>query len=456
MADEDISWKGEPTKIVINFSDTLKYEVYSSTEVTCNKFIKKVEYRNTEGNTESNIMGATRASSADIYIYDPDDSLSPTNTKSPYYGLMYNGIEIKIYKAFDGTTWENYGTYYATGWYGGFSDGGYNEVRISGCMRVECLGTREIPKLKVYTGLKIIDLIDKVFTGLGLTKSVDWDVKDINNLQNLDMLYGVSTGDKVIDFLNNVCQLMLARVITDRDNKIWFVPALKTYGTSWTIPGDITGPIDNNTTDSVNYYKLRVQWMKKGSIVKGTVLSDSAYNFDCGNGTINDINFSSKVLSVYSLKVEHEYDDVSDKFSKLHFNSWQDSMQLDYTLNGNPISDAYISVDGQIVNTSDKYAETTLSTGSPINGSTLTFDTKMIFNDDIIPNQIAANLKTYVEALSKNKHFTLDMSDRIFLGDEVTLVTGISTYDGVEKVVEVNITEGDGEHSIELTTIKAV
>ena len=257
MADE-LRWVGEPTKIVIKFSDTLTYEVYSNPQVTCNKFIKRVEYRNTEGNTESNILGATRANTAEIYIYDPEDSLSPTNTKSPYYGLMYTGVEINIYKAFDGTTWENFGTYYATNWSGSFSDGGYNEIYIAGCMRVECLGTREIPKMKVYTGLKIIDLIDKVFTGLGLTKGTDWDVMDIDNIQNLDMLYGISTGDKVIDFLNNVCQLMLARVITDRNNKIWFVPALKTYGASWTIPGNVAGPISNKTTSSVNYYKLGV------------------------------------------------------------------------------------------------------------------------------------------------------------------------------------------------------
>ena len=138
---------------------------------------------------------------------------------------MVNGVEVEIFISYDGLTWSPYGKWYVTSWRGVFSDGWHGTVEINAEDRLNAIGNLDLPNLPAYANVQAGDLIANVFNGVG----IGTNEYTIDPVLNTELMYGVAQGGKVRDFLNNICQLLFARIIIDREGIIRFVPALSYY-----------------------------------------------------------------------------------------------------------------------------------------------------------------------------------------------------------------------------------
>lgn len=459
MADiENKIWNGEILKAVIKFdpSSSLEYTVYTSlntgtaTDIKGN-FIKDIEFSLSEGNDRVNPLGVAISNTISIEIFDSNDNLSPTNINSPYYGKIVNGIEIDLYITYDGASYEPYGIYYTTSWSGEYSEGYHGLAYISAEDKLNTIGNYDMPELEVYSNIEVSELIKNVFNGIG----IDDDKYSIDTSLNMNMLYGTSAGLKVRDFLNNICQIMFARVIIDREGIIRFVPAISIYDNSNTIEisTDYTGSFKNKYNNNINYNKVKVKYLDKSSTVRDKIFSDSSHSLTSGNNTITDITFNKKVLSIEQVKVIYDTTDNRGKVDSVHYRGYQNGIQLDIVVSEGNISECLLEGVGIVVGSNDKIIEADINNSSIIGGTTFEFDTQQILTK-VDATNIVNNLQNYISMISKNIIMSgTVLTPKLYVGDKVIVSDTGTIYDGTYKIVNMTIKMGEN-YSLDATLIK--
>lgn len=450
---DTILWNGEPLKLVINFGSGILYTVYSdkSYNTENSNFIRKVTFNLSEGNNKVNPLGIAVSNNISVEIYDEDDALSPANTSSIYYGKTVNGVEMNFFISYDGTTWEPYGTYYATSWSGNFEEGWHGLVYISADDKLNTIGNMDLPELPAYADVEAGDLIANVLNGIGISTSE----YTIDPSINKSMLFGIVAGTKVRDFLNNICQLLLARVIIDRQNIIRFVPALNVYqqGNMITLTSEYTGKLYNKNNSNIDYNKVTVKYLEGGSISRGILFNDSSHALSIGNNTITNITFNHRALSIEQVKVLYDHNKYDGTIDSLSYRGYQNGIQLNIAVSDSNILETSIIGEGLIISTTDRYITVDIDNSTIVGGRTYDFDTKQMMNssDALV---LANDLKNYINIISRNIIMNdTALTPKLYIGDKVVIQNTNTLYDGQYKIVGMNIEFSDN-YSLDLTMIR--
>lgn len=450
---DTIYWKGEPLKLVIKFDKNTQYTVYSdkSYNSDSNNFIKEVTFNLSEGNSNVNPLGVAVSNSISMRIYDENDYLSPANKKSPYYGKVVNGVEMDLFISYDGTNWTPYGTYYATSWSGGFEDGWHGLVSVSADDKLNTLGNMDLPELPAYANVEAGDLIANVMNGIGVKTSE----YTIDPSINKSLMFGIVAGNKVRDFLNNICQLLLARVVIDRQNIIRFVPALSVYNNSneITIGSEYTGTLVNRNNNNIDYNKVSVKYLEGGSISRGSLFRDSSHTLNNGGNIITDITFNHRALSIEQIKVLFDKNKYDSSIDSISYRGYQNGIQLNINVTGDDILECDLIGEGLLISTTDRYITLDIDNSTIVGGRTYEFDTKQMMTASVA-SDVATDLKSYISIISRNVIMSGSaLTPKLYIGDKVVINNTDTLYDGTYKVVGMSIVFGEN-YSMDITMIR--
>lgn len=443
-------WNGEPLKAVIKFGGGQTYTVFTSLDAgNSDNFIKQVDLNLGEGNSKVNPLGIATSNSINLQIYDKDDNLSPLNKKSPYYEKLVNGVEIDLFISYDGANYVPYGVYFTTAWSGGFSEGWHGLVNISAEDKLNTLGNYQLPDIPAYSNVQAGDLIANVMHGLGLTDTE----YTIDPSINQTLLYGVAQGGKVRDFFNNICQLLFARVIIDRSGIVRFVPALKIYNTAneLDIGPEYTGSFSNKNNNNINFNKVSVKYLEPGEIYRDVLFEDNSHILNDGTNLITDISFKHKALSVEQVYVLHDHSDAT--ITSFGYRAYQNGIQLNINVKDGPINECSIVGEGMVVSTTDRSVTVDVDNATVVGGSTFEFDTKQMMTRSTA-SSIANNLKKYLSVISKNVILNgTALTPRLYVGDKIVIDGTDTLYDGVYKVINLDISIGE-DYNLNATLIR--
>ena len=451
---EDKIWHGEPIKAVIKFDDKTEYTVYTDFEhSTSENFIKEIKFSLSEGNSSVNPLGIAVSNSINMQIFDKDDNLSPVNKNSIYYGKVVNGVEIDLFISYDGSSFEPYGIYFATSWDGQFSEGYHGLVNVSADDRLNTLGNYDMPELPAYSNVEAGDLIANVMSGLGLGT----DEYTIDPSINQSLMYGIAQGGKVREFLNNICQLLFARVVIDRAGVVRFVPALSIYNNAneMEIGSDYTGTFQNKNNSNINYNKISVKYLEAGETSRETLFTDNSHVLNDGENVITDINFKFRALSVESVSVLFNGASTEDGpvIDSLTYRGYQNGIQLNIDVSNGPINECRLTGTGVAVSTTDRKVTVDVDNATVIGGSTFEFDTKQMMSKSKA-QEIANNLKNYLSIINRNVIMSgTAITPRLNIGDKLTLSNTGTMYDGQYKVTGMNISIGE-DYTLDATLIR--
>lgn len=446
------TWKGENIKAVIKLSDKVEYIVYTNKENNnSNNFIKELKFENSEGNNSVNPLGVAVSNSITLQVYDEDDALSPMNTSSKYYGLTVNGVEIDLFIEYEEGVWSPYGIYFTTYWGGSYSDGGHGLVNISADDKLNTLGALDLPDVPAFAGVEAGNLIAYVMYGLGLSDSQF----KIDPSINTTLEYGIVQGTKVRDFLNNICQILMARVIVDREGVIKFVPALGVYvdGNSLEITSEESGALVNKNNNNINYSKVRVKYLEAGETSFETLFSDSSHVLNEGLNVITDINVRFRALSYDNVNVLFNSTEQGANINSISWRGYQNGIQLNVNVTGGAISECRITGEGTAVSTVDRYIEKSIENSTSFGGTTFLFDTQQMMSKSKA-EALGEQLKIYIKTVQRNVIMSgCALTPKLNIGDKLIIKDTGTLYDGTYKVVGQSLTFGE-DYNMDLTLIR--
>lgn len=451
---EKIQWNGEPIKAVIKFDNDNKYVVYSDLDYADSEnFIKEISFNLNEGNNNVNPLGVNTSNSISMQIYDACDNLSPANKNSKYYGKVVNGVEIDLFISYDGINWEPYGVYYATSWSGSYSDGSHNLVSVGADDKLNTIGNYDLPDLPAYGNIQAGNLLCNIMNALGINSSE----YSIDPAINKEIPWGLTPGNKVRDAFNNICQLLFARVIIDRDGIIRFVPALGVYTTGNEIIIDgssgYTGSLSNKNNNNINYNKISLKYLEAGDITRKVIFSDNSHSLAEGNNIITDINFQHRALSIEQVKVLYNINESNAAIDYLGYKGYQNGIQIECNVTGGSINECQIIGEGLAVSTTDRYVNVDIKNATVIGGCTFEFDTKQMMSKTYAQN-LAEALKSYLSVISRNIIMeNTVLTPKLYIGDKMVIKDTGTMYDGEYKVIGLNISMGEN-YNLDVTLIR--
>lgn len=408
------------------------------------KLLISSEFSLSEGNTGVNPVGTLASNSASLMIYDTEDSLSPGNTSSPYYGEMVNGVRVLLEVRSTGD-WEPYGTWYTTGWSGAYYDGGAYAVRVSLEDRLNTLGQLPLPKITAYKDIQVGQLITNVLKAVGVPETELY----IDPALNQTISYGIAQGDKVRDFINSICQMVFARVFVNRDNVICFYPALSTLatGNTWTLTHNELGSLYNKNEAAINYSSVKLSYYEPDAVVK-EVLFDGVYDLKSGANTLTDITPNGKVISVEQVDVTSKTTTVQG----LQITAFQDYISLNVTVT-EAEEDVSISGLGYVVGSKQSFVIANIPNAAITGAGVLPFDTQQILTTTQA-NALAQQVASFVQAVSRSFGVSgTPLTPFIYTGDKVVIADTGTHYDGTYKVTEATIRFAEG-YGVDISFIR--
>ena len=444
-----VTWNGEPIKVNIYFESDDVYTVSTvSNGLEADSFIKKISFAMSEGNNKVNPLGIATSNRISLQIYDKDDNLSPMNKSSIYYGKILNGIKIEVFISYDGEEYVPYGIYYATSWSGNFGEGWHGLVSISAEDKINTIGNLEINDIQDYSDLTALGAIKNVMKALDISE----DDYYIDPAIDTNITYGIIQGGKARNFLNNVCQLLLARVIVDRNGIIKFVPALDVYNTFNEIElgsGDL-GSLSNKNNTNINYNKVSIKYLDAGSVSDELLFNDGNHALTTGMNVINDIRLRFRALSIEQVWVVYSGDAVIED---IEYVGYQSGIQLRINVSGGNIDECVIKGRGIVVSTEDKSVTIPVFLENVLGGMTFEFDTKQMM-DSARAYIIGAAIANYLNVVNKNVEVSgTAITPKLDLGDKVIIKDTDTMYDGTYKVTAMNIEFGEN-YSLSATLIR--
>ena len=436
-------WNGEYLKCIIKFGDGTEYVTYNNNNLSNSNFIYKASFSLKDGNNSVNPLGINESSVLYLQVYDKNDYLSPLNTDSPYYGQMHHGVEIDMFISYDGSTWDDYGVWYVTNWSGSFNTGGHGIANITCEDRLNILGNMDIPKLPAYADVYSGSLIRSVLTSCGVANE---DII-IDASCNVWMYYGVYNGKKVRDFLNNVCQVIEARIIVDRHNKIRVIPslALKENYNEIDLNGSELGGLQNKVTRASEYNRIDIKYLN--IIDKDRKeLFRKKISFNSGFNRSDEIRFYSRALSVENIGFEGA---GSENIGNIDFTAYQNGIVIDATCSS-AVTDVTVFGYGIVADTKEEIISGDVrNTG----GKTFTFNTNQMMSKDNA-SSLLSSIINYINNI-KNQiavNGTI-LTPKLDIGDLVVIDNTNSVYDGRYRVSNIDI-NFSSDYNVDCTLVR--
>lgn len=440
-------------KAVFKFSEVLTgkedYTVMYSPNAESVKFITRIQMNKSDGNTNVNLLGVAIGDTACLEILDVNSKLDPDNSDSPYYNCLVDGIPVDMFID-DGNGWEDFGKWYTTSFDAEFSDGGYIPVSVGLQDKLNIYGNTEIDFKSdaasglIFAGIDAKTLIENVCKAIGISAS---DVDVDSEFSSIDTygVFGVASGTLFRDFLNKICQSLMARANIDKHGVLhvtkWNTVNSGTSNT-WSIDGYLS-PISGLSSslqsaamyESVvaRYYNVAdcdiVQLASK--VVK--VTGDSSKD-------IFSLEFGNTTMSIENVLVTNNNRTSSAKINNVSWSGWNSGINV-YIDASEAIEDVSIKVFGL---SATKEAEET--DGVSIEGTVRTMSSKVFYFDTnkIMTSEkataLASAIATYMSSMKYKKRLADNVyNPKIEVGDTVVLTNCTASYNGTYKVTDVNI-----------------
>lgn len=398
-------WDDEPVKIIMYFDNGLTYE--TQTHSLGNNSIISFRKKESEQLNYSNIFGSISSNEIYMTLFDVLDRLNSENKNSPYFNYMRHGVEIKAYISYDdGTSWDDYGTYYVSSWSGVFSDGFQDVVKISAVDEMQYILNNDIPKLSSYSGIKAGDLIKKVLVGCG----VDASRIKISDSLNTSLLFGVAEDSKVGYFLNEICQALCAIININDKNEIIIEPALVGYNNQYDIDDAYIETVENLNNNKNIYTRVKCSYDKTKGKRNGSILYDTV-ELEAGKTDFNNLRFFNKALTVSEIRLETEAD-IYD----LRFTAYQNGIDLDVL--SEKAEDVDIVLSGKYLTTTEKYAISEIRYSDQKNNRTVSYDMYNKYIQTEAEAQVVSDtMARYIELNDRKIYMKTILSPRISIGD---------------------------------------
>lgn len=441
--------KCEVIKVNILFDNGQSYEV--SSDENEDKAIMEFSNSDSEAMLSGNPIGVISSNSINLKIYDSQGRLNINNKNSPFFGYMRNGVEIKVSISSDGVVFSDYGKYYVSDWQNSISDITGREAEIYALDRLQYVGNEEIPKLPIYSGVSVGTLVGQVLQGVGLTESE----YSIDTSLDTNMLFGVTIGNKVRDFLNQVAQALLARVTVGKDNVIKITSALSTSDKTWTLSdSDIYNVTFKHNTSNI-YNKVRVNYSNPGDGSYDHILQLTGITLETGVNTFQNLGFSNKAIDIQQVYFETPSgsDDEAMELDDISWTAYQGGIDVSVTNNsGSQLTECSLVILGRSIGniTSNEISEIT-GTDTKI-ANILDIQNEIIQNKDTA-SKTASNLSKYLSATNKIITIDCSLTPMAECGDKLILECGTSELSGTYKIIEANTTFGLGVYSRQVSLV---
>lgn len=427
---------GTYTAISDNFSES---HVLSGLDVTESSAI-----------TSGNPTGILEPNYCNLRIIDFTNSLLSTNTSSPYYGYMRNGVKVNLYVSYDGGEFEPFGVYYTDDWSSEKSNGGYSEVSLSCVDNLEYIGNKELPALPAYSGVNVVDMIKNILTGIGLSE----DEFHIDESLSLTMIYAVTKSTTVREALNSISQALLARIYTDRSGVIQIVPALPTKEIKYKLNDLYIESFNVKHNKISQYNKVKLLYNKVDNRPADTILELNNVLLSPGLNEFKNLQINSNILSIDGVFVSAEADEVSnlDKIEFINYTAYQGG--IDIFIFSNKTEDFYANLEviGRITGITDAYVESEIKGTDVKVANTLTLENPVIQDVNVAQNYVN-NVALYLQSMEQEVVFSGSLSSCLGVQDYIQIESDDKTVAGTYLITQINMVEGEA-YSVSVTAVK--
>lgn len=418
-------------RIVVTFDDATSYEVDDYT-FNPNKTIVSINTSEAESVTSGNPIGIMTSNSIHLSIIDTSGCLNISKKDGPYYNKIRNGVKIELYTKHNGAE-DLYGTYYTTDWGTPFSGGSDEPTSITGKDKLNYIGNKEIPKLPIYSGVPIGTLIKQVFNGVGISD----DEYYVDPSLSIGTVFGITVGSRLRDFLNQVAQALVARVVLDRHGVIMIVPALRTYGDQYRISDRYTENVRSSHNSSLIYNKIRVNYKKPGTSELDMIASINGVKITGGKNEIKNIVFDKKVMSIDQVEFIHNNggNDIGDVIDNIYWVAYQNGIDLsfDNVLSSN-IENVNIVIYGCILNEIDSSEEIDIPNSDAYLSNVLEVQNSLI-QDAESAKDLANSLSDYIIKMNNVWEMSTQLNPFATTGDRVIIDSTYADYTGNYKII---------------------
>ena len=438
----------ETYKAVLTFDNNATYTALTDNSET--QVLTYLDLTESSSLTAGNPTGIMEPNYLNIKIVDFTNNLLSTNTSSPYYGYMRNGVKIALFVSYDGGAFEPFGVYYTDSWSSEKSDGGYSEVSLSCVDNLEYIGNKELPPLPAYSGVNVVNLLENIFLGIGLSRE-DFH---IDETLSLTMIYAVTKSTTVREALNSISQSLLARIYTDRSGVIQVVPAIPTKKIKWVLDDDFIESISIQHNKISQYNKVKLLYNKIDNRPADTILELNNITLKNGLNEFKNLQINSNVLSIDGVFVTADADDVSnlDKVSFITYTAYQGGIDVNVFSTKTEEFYANLEVMGRVTGITDAFVESTIQGNDVKVANTLTLENPVIQDVDIAQDYVN-KVAQYLQTMEQEVVISGALSSRLQVQDYITLTSEDAALSGTYLITHINIVDGEA-YSLSATAIK--
>lgn len=430
----------EQIRLTMKFDNGTEY--IAITDNTTDNILEAIHIVENESNNNGNPLGVMSSNSINFSIYDARGVLIQSNTSSPYYGYMRNGVLCLVEWRDNSGVYHPLGTYYTNSWNTTREDGGYKTIELSAQDKLNYIGNLNIPELPAFASIQIRELIRSIFIAIGLSES-DYI---IDETLNLELTFSIARGAKLRDTLNNIAQALIARITINRLGVIEVKPAFPTQ------PADIDeldseyiiseslaqNQYTNYSAVQLSYYELGIQNSVTLATVNDIVVVPGENSFD-------NIKLNNQVQGIDLVTFEYTVtpENYNNAINDINYTGYQGgiSVKINSSLTDNVI--------GTIIVEGRETGDSEVILSRDILGADRKVANILMLNSDYIQNRVDANnyldkVVKYIETLRGTANITSILSMEVNTGKYVSLNSDNPALDGVYYIQGINIDFEEG------------
>lgn len=322
-------------------------------------YVTKLSIREAMYTQNKNPVGVVNSGTLNVSINSLDNSLSPDNKNSPYYGLMDSTAEIEVqFKNPD----ESYGEYismgrvYVSTWVGSSESDNQGKVEINATDLIGILLKNKVPNIEIKNNVRVNELLDDINskTVAELAPRFRYKFKYLNEIRHNTLNNNDINAEDLSTLFNIISQSTLINMYIDRasdvDSKSINVVDITQQGEASNISlsdqRDITyaaldkGALVGYSGVKVNYSLYNINPITKITSLNKQTLSPGINKFD-------NINLANPVYKINSITVDSN-SEISPVIKSFKYNRREASIEVDNKSSSN--IEAAITLSGQTLN----------------------------------------------------------------------------------------------------------
>lgn len=445
-------WDNSETfKVILTFDNGAKYTAISDND--SDQVLESLNITETAAELSGNPVGIMAPNFANFNIIDRNNLLLPTNTSSPYYGYMRNGVQVNVFISTDeGMTWKPYGEYYTENWYSDKADGSYSVASLTCTDKLDYIGNKDLPPLQAYSGVNVTELLKNILKGIGLTEE-DFI---IDTSLSMEMLYAVAKGDKVRDALNTIAQSLLARIFINRAGIIEVRPAIPTKEIIYIIDDIGAESIKVQHNKVAKYNKVKLLYNKVDNRPSEVLISLNNVNINNGLNMLNNLQINNNVLSIDGVYITTTADEISniEKIRFIDYIAYQGG--IDIAVYSDSVEDfiANIEVVGKTTGVTDIFVESVIQGTDAKVANTLTLESYVIQDEQTAQNYVN-KVAEYLKTMRQEIVITGTLPPQLTVQQYIHINSDDSNITGDYLITNFNIADGSA-YTTTITAVKVV